>query len=66
MQVGRRRGNVLGADLFQQAQDLAAIVGQIVHSLEEALLQHRAKGLVELADAPGLGIVFEELEPEQR
>jgi hypothetical protein len=54
----RRGGNVGGADLFQHPQDLAGVVGQIVHPLEEALLQRRSKGLVKLADASGLGIQF--------
>ena len=66
MRVGRRGGNVAAADLFQQAQDLAAIVGQIVHPLEEALLQHRSKALVKLADASGFSIELEEFKSEQR
>lgn len=66
MRTRRRGSNVAGADLLQQVQDLAAIVGQVVHALEEALLQCRTTRLVELADASGFGIEFEEFEAEQR
>ena len=62
---GRRR-SAAAPELLQQAQDLAAIVGQIVHPLEEVLLEHRSEGLVKLADPPGFGIELEELKSEER
>ena len=64
--VRRRRRSAAAPELLQQAQDLAAIVGQIVYPLEEALLEHRSEGLVKLANAPGFGIELEELESKER
>jgi hypothetical protein len=56
-----RLGHVARTELFEQAQNLAAIVGQVIDPFEEALLQRRPKGLVKLADAAGVGIEFERI-----
>src|SRR5262245_60166101 len=60
IRVRWRRRSMAGPELFQEAQDLTAVVGQVVYPLEEALLEHRSEGLVELADAAGVGIELEE------
>src|SRR5262249_10218589 len=65
MTVRCGRGDPLTTDLSQQAKDLAAIIGQVVHPLEETLLQHRSKDLVKLTNASGVGIELEKFKPKK-
>src|SRR5438552_1227235 len=56
---------LLDVDVPQRSQNLADIMGQVIHPFEEALFQRRAEGFVELAHATGLRVQIKKLETKQ-